>query len=133
MRSLLIIIALTLGFSSCAQNNHSMNVTTFINNFENYNMDIQAAGIAGIPVATLSNDNVLYIEYHYNSGNEKRKGKMTLTLVSDNRFEGNWKTDADNGNSYDGALYFQFDGNGEASGYYKYGGSDYKITIFIRR
>lgn len=56
---------------------------------------------------------------------------MTLTSKGKNRFEGHWKTIADNGNVYQGDLYFVFKENGEADGHYKYMGSNYKITIFI--
>jgi hypothetical protein len=92
-------------------------------------MDIEAAGLASIPKASLSPTNELYIEYRYTSGDENRNGKMTLVPTKDDRFEGHWKTDADNGNSYSGPLHFVFKENGEAEGVYKYAGSDYKITI----
>lgn len=66
----------------------NMAVNSFIDNFENFKMDIQAAGIATIPAARLSDSNELYIEYHYDSSGEKRKGKMTLTFTKNNRYEG---------------------------------------------
>jgi len=109
--------------------NNLTNISVFISNFSKYTMDIQAAGIATIPKATLSEKGELYIEYAYHSGGENRNGKMTLYDKGNHRFEGNWKTDADNGNSYQGTLYFVFDKFGNADGYYKFGGSDYKITI----
>lgn len=60
-----------------------------------------------------------------------RKGKMTLTLNPEsNRMEGNWQTNADNGNVYKGTLFFIFNENGEANGKYRFANSDYKITIF---
>ncbi len=63
---------------------------------------------------------------------KKRKGSMTLTFVEKaKRFEGHWETKADNGNVYNGTLYFVFRETGEATGYYKFAGSDYKITIFV--
>lgn len=132
MKTLIYLFTLMTSLTHNAQikNTNKMNVKAFIDSFESFDMDIQAAGIANIPVASLSADNLLYIEYHYDTGNEKREGKMTLNLASNNRFEGNWKTDADNGNTYSGSLYFEFKDNGEALGYYKFGEVDYKITIF---
>lgn len=106
-------------------------VKSFVANFSNFKMDIQAAGMASIPTATLSENGELYIEYAYNSEGEVRNGKMTLTEKTKTRFDGNWKTIADNGNVYSGSLYFDFKENGEADGFYKFGGSNYKITIFI--
>lgn len=45
----------------------------FIKDFENYKMDIQAAGIATIPAATFD-ENLLTIEYAYFSeGDPKRE------------------------------------------------------------
>ena len=106
---------------------------TFIADYQNYSMDIEAAGLASIKEATLSMEGALYVEYAYTSGSENRNGKMTLQLTEKNRLEGNWKTDADNGNSYSGSLYFTFKENGEASGQYKYGGTDYKIAILKKK
>ena len=114
--------------STGIENNQST-VSVFISNFAAYTMDIQAAGIATIPKATLSESGELYIEYAYHSGGENRNGKMTLYDKGKNRFEGKWKTDADNGNSYQGTLYFVFDELGNGSGNYKFGRSDYQITI----
>lgn len=135
----LFLLFLMTSLNACSQVNHQKtsnmtkddlsNISVFISNFEDYSMDIQAAGLATIPKATISDEGVLYIEYWYKSGNENRTGKMTLNKKSNNRFEGEWKTNADNGNSYQGTLYFVFDKNGTAIGYYKFGGSDYKITI----
>ena len=102
---------------------------TFIADYKSYVMDIEAAGVAEIPTAKLSMEEELYVEYAYTSGNEKRNGRMTLELTDKNRFTGKWKTDADNGNSYSGTLYFKFNENGEANGHYKFDGTDYKITI----
>lgn len=136
---LIIILFLMSSLSACSQVNQKKTpimvkenlskVSVFISNFGNYSMDIQAAGLATIPRATVSEEGLLYIEYSYKSGIENRNGKMTLENKSNNRFEGEWKTDADNGNSYQGTLYFVFDKNGAADGYYKFGGSDYRITI----
>lgn len=108
---------------------HLSNVSVFISQFETYTMDIQAAGLAKIPKASITKDGLLYIEYVYKSEAENRNGKMTLYNKMNNRFEGTWKTDADNGNSYRGTLYFVFDELGNAEGYYKFSGSDFKITI----
>ena len=110
-------------------NNDLTNVSVFISGFSAYSMDIQAAGLATIPKATIADNGELYIEYAYHSGGENRTGKMTLYDKGNHRFEGNWKTDADNGNAYQGTLYFVFDRDGNATGYYKFGGSDYAITI----
>ena len=137
MKLLMVLLAfLAINNSTCGQqktNPSKMEKTkpieNFIKNFSNYTMDIQAAGIASLPTATLSDAGELYIEYAYNSAGEKRNGKMTLQNKGNNRYEGNWKTDADNGNSYQGSLYFVFSENGEGFGFYKFSGSDYKITI----
>lgn len=120
-------------FSSCGQTQNPFDMShieKFISSFSNFKMDIQAAGIATIPAATYEN-NILNIEYAYFSEGENRKGKMTLTLnPKSNRMEGNWQTNADNGNVYKGSLYFVFAENGEATGEYKFVNSDYEITIF---
>ena len=134
MKIILTLLALaTLYLTSCAQtknSNNMPNAETFISNYSHYKIDIQAAGIATIPAATFDN-NELMIKYAYFSEGENRKGKMTLTFnANTNRFEGNWQTNADNGNVYKGSLYFVFDENGEAEGEYKFANSDYKITIF---
>ena len=133
MKKFIYIIGLIfIGCNSNAQNNMIQKefASIFIKYFANYKMDIQAAGIARIPAATFDN-NELMIEYGYFSEGENRKGKMTLTLnVHANRFEGNWQTNADNGNIYKGSLFFIFNEKGEANGKYKFGGSNYKITIF---
>ncbi len=140
LSKIFFILSLISGLSACAQVNkpkapvmvkHELsNVSVFTSNFANYSMDIQAAGLATIPHATISDKGILSIEYSYKSGSENRNGKMTLEEnKSNNRFEGEWKTDADNGNSYQGTLYFVFNENGTANGYYQFGGSDYKITI----
>ncbi|MDB4292294.1 hypothetical protein N9954_02735 [Maribacter sp.] len=131
-----ILIILMTFLHSCntkAQNTMKQSefAETFISDFKGYEMDIQAAAIASIPVATLSEEKTLYIEYAYNAGGENRNGKMTLVLnTKSNRFEGNWKTIADNGNSYEGDMYFIFKEDGQANGFYKFSGADYKITIF---
>lgn len=105
----------------------------FIANFRSYKMDIQAAGMASIPAAELTKGNQLVIDYEYKAGSESRSGRMTLSLnVDSNQFEGNWKTLADNGNSYQGSMYFVFKENGEADGFYSFSGSDYKITIILK-
>ena len=136
--SLILIGSIT----SCAQKTetsqetmiqNNQNVKAFTQAFQNYGMDIQAAGIATIPAATFSEQGELYIEYAYNSEGENRKGKMTLTDKGNDRFEGNWKTVADNGNVYQGSLFFVFNTNGEAEGNYIYAGSYYKITIFTNK
>ena len=94
-------------------------------------MDIQSAGVSTIPIATLSDEDELYVEYSYQSEGEDRNGKMTLRpnpkVI---RFEGEWKTIANNGNVYEGTLYFQFDESGQANGFYEFNGANYKITIF---
>ncbi|NJM52624.1 MAG: hypothetical protein HC846_04020 [Blastocatellia bacterium] len=83
----------------------------FVENFAAYKMDIQAAGIGAIPSASLSKENQLTVEYSYHSEGENRKGKMNLMLDSSaNRFEGNWRTEADNGNVYQGSFEFFFQG-----------------------
>jgi hypothetical protein len=134
MKALLTLMVLASHcFSSCGQTQNSRdmsNIEKFISSYSHFKMDIQAAGIATIPVVTFDN-NILMIEYAYFSEGENRKGKMTLTFNSNtNRFEGNWQTNADNGNVYKGSLYFVFSENGEALGKYKFANSDYKITIF---
>lgn len=132
----ILLILLIVILSSCnikAQNKMEQNefVKTFISDFENHKMDIQSAGIANIPKATLSEQDELYIEYSYRSEGENRNGKMTLLLNSETkRFEGSWKTIADNGNVYQGDLYFVFENDGQAKGFYQFGGIDYKIAIF---
>lgn len=106
------------------------NINLFIGNYQNYKMDIQAAGIASIPVADFEND-VLTIEYIYFSEGENRRGEMTLSFnTQTRRFEGNWLTTTDNGNVFQGSLYFVFDKNGEATGKYTFANSEYKIMIF---
>jgi hypothetical protein len=136
MKNLILIILATALFccNSNAQNKMTQteNINQFVSKFANFKMDIQGAGMAIIPTASITKDNVLNIDYAYNSEGEKRKGSMTLTFNEKaKRYEGNWKTNADNGNVYSGSLYFVFKENGEADGYYKYAGSDYKITIFV--
>ncbi len=129
----ILILTLLLSYTTRAQDTmkHIGFATTFISDFKSYRMDIQAAGIATIPVATISEKSTLYIEYAYTAGGENRNGKMTLALnPNTNRFEGDWKTVADNGNAYQGDLYFEFKDNGQADGFYHYGGINYKITIF---
>src|SRR5688500_10795009 len=112
--------------------NQSEFATTFVSDFASYRMDIQAAGIATIPASTLAKDKTLTIAYAYFSEGEERKGKMVLVFNEISKlFEGNWKTNTDNGNVYHGSLYFNFKENGEASGKYAFMGSEYKITIFI--
>ncbi|MFS4492193.1 hypothetical protein [Maribacter sp. 2308TA10-17] len=132
----IVLVFLSIFLHSCntkAQNTMKQSefAETFITDFKAYEMDIQAAGIASIPVARLSEGKTLYIEYVYASGGENRNGKMTLMLnPKSKRFEGGWKTLADNGNSYEGDMYFVFTADGQASGFYTFGGADYKITIF---
>lgn len=109
------------------------NVNQFVKNFQTFSMDIQGAGLASVPKATVSEKGELYCEYAYHSEGENRNGKMTLTDKGNNRFEGNWKTVADNGNVYQGTLYLIFKVNGEAEGYYKYAGGNYKITIMKKK
>ena len=102
----------------------------FATHFSTYTMDIQAAGIADIPQAT-SEGGALSIAYHYQAEGEDRTGKMALTHVGDRRYEGHWKTTADNGNVYQGSLYFLFEENGEAQGQYRFAGADYGIRIYL--
>lgn len=103
----------------------------FVSHFSDYQMNIRSAGVATIPIATLSDENELYIEYAYQSESEDRNGKMTLSRKhKTNRFEGKWKTVANNGNVYQGDLYFLFEDNGQADGFYQFNGTNYKITIF---
>ena len=133
MKTILILTIIASHFTTFGQTQTSTNMSNiekFISSYSHFKMDIQAAGIATIPAASFEN-NILVIEYAYFSESENRKGKMTLTFNSDtNRFEGNWQTNADNGNVYKGSLYFLFSENGGASGKYKFANSDYKITIF---
>lgn len=132
---LIMFIALLYSCNSKAQNKMEQKdfVKTFISDYNAYEMDIQSAGMATIPVATLSKNGILYIEYAYNSEGEKRKGKMTLLLNSETKkFEGGWKTVADNGNVYEGNLHFVFEKDGQAYGFYQFGGTDFKIAIFKR-
>ena len=139
MYKIIYILLLGASMSACAQHNttetipmhnsNKSNVEKFISNFDTYSMDIQAAGIAKIPEATLSKNGELYIAYAYQSGNEKRNGMMTLFQSENNRFEGKWNTQAGNGNSYKGTLYFVFDEDGEAIGHYMFGEGQYNISI----
>lgn len=137
MKILSVTIAiLSLIFGSCHTNaqqkiNKMENVQLFVSRFHQYRMDIEGAGLATIPNATITDRSDLYIEYAYFSDGENRKGKMTLTERANHRYEGTWKTIADNGNVYEGTLYFTFKENGEAAGRYTFAGSDYKIRIFI--
>jgi hypothetical protein len=138
MRALkIILLIIATGLFSCNSNAQSKMTQTeyakhFVDNFATYKMDIKGAGLATLPKASLSKENALSINYAYHSEGENRQGAMTLTFnEKTKRFEGNWKTNADNGNVYSGSLYFVFKENGEADGYYKYAGSDYMITIFI--
>lgn len=136
---LMVLFTLTLSAITCGQpsvktdaktvQQPSSNVNMFVNNFEAYEMAIQAAGVASIPEAAILENGDLYVVYAYTSGGENRKGNMTLADQSNNRFEGHWKTDADNGNSYQGTLYVVFDASGNGKGYYQFGGQDYEIAI----
>ena len=104
---------------------------TFVSNYNEYGMDIQSAGIATVPMATLSNKNILYIEYAYRSEGENRKGEMTLEPnQKTKRFEGTWKTVADKGNVCQGNIYLELEEDGQAKGFYEYDETDYGITIF---
>jgi hypothetical protein len=137
MKAILILMILASHcFSSCGQTQTSRdmsNVEKFIGGYSQFKMDIQAAGIATIPAASFQN-NELIIEYAYFSEGENRKGKMTLTFNSDtDRFEGNWQTNADNGNAYKGSLYLIFNENAEASGHYQYMGTNYSISIVFKK
>ena len=110
--------------------NAQENINLFIGNYQDYKIDIQAAGIASIP-AVDSEDDVLTIEYIYFLEGENRRGEMTLSFdAQTSRFQGNWLTNADNGNVFSGSLYFVFDKNGEATGKYTFANSEYNITIF---
>jgi hypothetical protein len=135
--NILFISFLFISLSGCKTDNRKTMsqqdfAAKFVKSFAAYKMDIQAAGIAGIPSAELANDNRLTIEYSYHSEGENRKGKMTLQFVpTTNRFEGNWKTDADNGNVYQGSLHLSFKENGEADGFYLFEGENYRISIFL--
>lgn len=120
--------------SACAgaqsgKNGATNDIQTFVTNFSVYNMDIAAAGIAKITAAKLISETELFIAYAYMSGGENRNGKMTLHPTASGTWQGDWKTDADNGNSYSGTLYFNFTENGEATGKYRFGGADYRISI----
>jgi hypothetical protein len=146
----LIVTALSICLSACGQSpkttiptmnkvemtpvntSNTEGVETFITNFKAYHFDIQAAGIANLPMASLSKEGVLEIDYTYRSEGENRTGKMQLTKTKPNHFKGNWKTNADNGNVYQGSLYLDFATNGTAKGFYKYGGSDYSIILFLK-
>ncbi len=111
--------------------NQSNYVKTFLAHFSEYKMYIEAAGIAAIPSAKLSAEDILDIHYAYTSGDEKRKGQMLLVWIEGaNRFEGSWETKADNGNVYKGTMYFIFAKDGTANGWYDYGGNAYEIKIF---
>jgi len=133
--TLLLIMSITL-LHNCnvkAQKKMKQNdfVKTFISDYNKYKMDIQAAGVASIPIATLSEKGTLFIKYTYESDGEKRNGEMTLLLnLTTKRYEGGWKTIADNGNTYQGDLYFEFEKDGQANGFYQFGGTNYKLTIF---
>jgi hypothetical protein len=135
--TLLLIFLITFLHSCNADAQNMMKqkefVKAFISDYNTYGMDIQSAGIATIPVASASENGTLYIEYAYTSEGEKRNGKMTLLLNSKTkRFEGGWKTIADNGNEYQGNLCFIFERDGQANGFYQFGATDYKIKIFKR-
>jgi hypothetical protein len=98
-----------------------------------YQMDIQAAGLATIPTASLAADGSLTLSYRYESEGEKRQGSMTLASRADHRYEGQWKTNAHTGNVYQGTLHFTFAADGTATGSYRFEGRDYAITIRKRR
>jgi hypothetical protein len=98
-----------------------------------YEMDIQAAGLATIPTASLAADGSLTLSYRYESEGEKRRGSMTLASRGENQYAGHWKTDAHTGNVYQGTLHFTFAADGTATGSYRFDGRDYAITIRKRR
>lgn len=134
MRAILSTIILLSTFFSGEQNmdkraEQKRRVKTFSKNFQDYKINIEAAGIATITDASFIMEGELWVSYAYISENESRKGKMRLLVTDNQNLEGEWKTEADNGNSYNGTLYFKFEENGEANGHYTFGGTDYKITI----
>ncbi|MEM6843095.1 MAG: hypothetical protein AAF944_26720 [Bacteroidota bacterium] len=103
---------------------------SFVSDSSAYQMNIQSAGVATIPIATLSDEKKLYIEFAYHSEGEDRNGKMTLLLNNKTgRFEGNWKTVADNGDVYQGKLYFVFGEDDQAKRFYRFKGANYRIMI----
>ncbi len=133
MRKLIMVIIIASQcLAACGQVEKTRDMSTiekFVSNYSQFQMDMQAAGIATIPAASFENS-VLTIEYAYFSGGENRNGEMSLTFNAEtNRFEGNWQTNADNGNVYKGSLYFVFDENGEAKGAYKFNNSNYRISL----
>lgn len=101
----------------------------FVENYNQYTMDIAAAGRATLPTVFWSSDGALIIEYTYQAGTEKRTGSMVLQTTKAHHYEGNWKTVADSGQEYAGSLYFDFKKDGTANGYYQFAGNSYKITI----
>jgi hypothetical protein len=113
--------------------NNKLGIDVFVKNYRQYRLDIEAAGIATIPSATLDKNQVLTIEYVYRSEGENRTGKMILRAKRPAYFEGDWKTNADNGNVYQGALFLIFEADGTAKGSYRFSGADHKISVVTGR
>ncbi len=135
---LYLLLSLITAINSNAQETEKKDkqrkwANTFLVNQQNYQLDIEAAGIANIKNANITSENELWIDYAYTSGAEKRKGRMKMLLTDQGRFEGDWKTNAHNGNNYNGSLYLVFKESGEASGQYQYSGTNYKIAILKRK
>ncbi|SMB99485.1 hypothetical protein SAMN00120144_0221 [Hymenobacter roseosalivarius DSM 11622] len=134
MKQMLSSIALLLAGcfpTSSRPMNPTDNAHRFAANYSSFKMNIEAVGIARIPAAHWAHD-TLVVDYAYFSEGEQRQGRMSLAWQPPaNRFEGTWRTQADNGNVYQGPLYLVFQENGEATGQYTFLGSRYAITLFL--
>lgn len=100
---------------------------------ERFGMNIQAAGTATIPDASLL-DGELTVSYEYaatDGTGEQRAGSMNLTVAEDRTATGRWRTVADNGTVYNGPLSFDFADDGTAIGTYQFDGITYDITIHL--
>ena len=88
--------------------------------------------MASIPAARLDTlTGRLLIDYAYRSEGEQRAGQMQLmaSAKTPSRYEGSWRTEATNGNTYAGDLYLDFAKDGSAEGEYTFGGASYEIGI----
>jgi hypothetical protein len=103
--------------------------TRFLETFGEYELEIQAAGVATIPSVSRSADGHLTIAYRYQADGERRTGRMTLTPRTEHRYEGDWRTIADTGQVYEGTLWLVFAADGTAVGAYLFAGQHYRIAV----
>ena len=137
MKVLAIVVGLTVvgGHPLEAQEpmDQSALARRFVAHFSDYVLNIQAAGRASISNASLSGEDTLRVDYAYQSEGEKRRGSLSLWLRQEtHRFEGTWRTVADNGNVYQGTLRLRFKAQGEATGFYTFLGTNYTLTLSRR-